>query len=267
MAIKSSFKKVMSGDHSSDYGVFVVSGVSVALALVMFLIANTVNEVKEYWFIGKTPAYTNSISVNGKGEIYAVSNIASFNFSIIEKGDTLPQAQESANSINNTIVTYLKENGIDAKDIKTTSYNAYPDYEYNPTTGSQTLKGHEVNINVSVKVRNADAAEGLLSAVGDMGVSNISGLTFTIDDDEALKREARDLAIEDAMTEATKLASKLGVKLGRVSGYYEMSNDPYYPTYDGYYGGDMKSESMSIDLERGEQKITSQVSVTFEIEE
>lgn len=264
MSIKSTFKKVMDGDHSSEYGVFVVSVISVTLALTMFLVASTVNEVREYWFIGKSPEYINVLPVTGKGEVVAATNIATFSFSIVEKGKTIAEAQNTANSRNNEIIAYLKSNGVDEKDIKTTGYNAYPDYTYNPTTGKQTLNGFEVSINVTVKARNADAGN-LLSAVGDMGVSNISGLTFTVDDKDSLKREARSLAIADARAQAEKLANELGLKLGKVTGYYEMEDYGPYPMYEGMGGDMMKSASVAPNIESGENTIVSRVSVTFEI--
>jgi uncharacterized protein YggE len=269
MALRQTFKKAFEGEKSSVYGLFVVAGISVALALVLFLLASTVAAVKSYAHIGKSPVYPSSLPVTGKGEILIMPDIASFNFSIIESGANVGEAQKKATAKNNDIIEYLKEKGLEPRDIKTTGYNAYPKYEYVAASGEQNLIGYEVNQTVTVKVRDADMAGDLLSEVGNRGVSNVSGLTFTVDDEDTLKRQARDQAIEDAKEQAVKLSEQLGVRLGKIIGYYELENPGYpYPMHED--ASMMKSsvapQALPPQIERGEQTIRAQVSVTFEIE-
>jgi uncharacterized protein YggE len=95
----------------------------------------------------------------------------------------------------------------------------------------------------------------------------VSGLTFTIDDEDKLNADARDKAIADAREKAEVLADQLGVSLVRIVGFSE-NDGGYTPMY-------MKREValMSADaaggaapeLPMGENKIISRVSVTYEI--
>jgi uncharacterized protein len=237
------------------------------IVLALYLIVISVGAIIGMSEIGKAPEYPMSIPVTGKGEVTAIPNIASFNYSVVESGKDVGEAQTKATTKNNAILDYLKSKGIEDKDIKTSGYNIYPKYEYNPTSGKQTLTGYEVNMSVTVKVRKADNAGEILSQVGTWGVSYVSGLTFTVDDEDALKRQARDMAIEDAKEQAKLLADKLGVKLGDIVSYYEMEDYSPYPMYESYAGYEksVSQASVPVQIEAGEQKIVRQVSVSFEI--
>lgn len=255
------WQKIKSGDRDASLA---LSGIALSIYLVVLIVSGILS-IGE---LGKAPEYQMSIPVNGVGEVLAIPNIASFNYSIVESGKDVAEAQNKATTKNNAIIEYLKKSGIESKDIKTGGYSIYPKYEYNPTNGKQTLNGYEINISVNVKVRKTENAGEVLSQVGTWGVSYVSGLDFTVDDIDSLKREARDLAIMDAKEQAQLLAKKLGVRLGDIVSYYENEGGGEYPMmYEGGYArSDMKSSvSVAPQVETGEQKITSKVSISFEI--
>lgn len=218
---------------------------------------------------------TATISVRGMGEVTARPDIGTFSFSVMSEGDTAAIAQNDSAEKINAINSYLKEQGIDEKDIKTSSYYLNPNYTYPERicmSGSYcppsepVIDGYEVSQTITVKIRNLDMSGDLITGVGERGATNISGLSFTIDDESNLKDEARAAAIEDAKEKAEELAADLGVRLVRITGYYE---EEFYPQYG--YGGDMmmssKMETAAVapDMPTGENQISSTVSVTFEI--
>lgn len=220
----------------------------------------------------------NTVSVAGKGEIFAKPDIATFSFSVdAEAPDAVAAQKKSADSIN-AIYAYLKANGIDEKDIKTSGYALDPKYrweqgvctQWNCPEGKQILEGYRVNQTITVKVRVTAKAGDLISNVGENGATNISGLSFTIDDDEKLKREARELAIKDARENAKKLADDLGVRLGRMVSYYENQGGYPVPMYNmamserssDSMGASMKS---SPSIPTGENTITSNVTIVYEL--
>ena len=133
----------------------------------------------------------------------------------------------------------------------------------------QVLTGYEVSQTITVKVRKTADAGGILTKVGGLGVSNISGLNFVVDDIDTVQAQARDKAIADAKDKADKLEKSLGVKFVRIINFYEGGN---YGVVG--MGGDMMSakavsfESAQVapQLPVGENKVTSQVSITYEIQ-
>lgn len=244
--------------------------------LAVFLLVLTVSELKAFRFIGSGVTATNTITVTGMGEVFAVPDTATFTVSVHEEAETVTFAQDEATKKINNIITYLKEAGIEEKDIKTVSYTVNPKYQWENTTcrdgycppGKQTLIGFEVYQSISVKVKDTKKAGELLSGVGSRGASDVSGLSFTIEDEDQLKAEARSLAIVEAQEKAEALAEELGVEVVRVVGFYEESGG-YPPPYAYGMGGDVavRAEAAMVapELPAGENKITSNVNITYEI--
>ena len=62
--------------------------------------------------------------------------------------------------------------------------------------------------------------------MGENGATNVSGPSFTVDDDTVPKSEARSKA-PMMLAKAEELATAMGVKLDGVIGFSEWSNQPY----------------------------------------
>lgn len=228
---------------------------------------------KQIEYVGQGPV---TISVSGEGEVTAVPDVGEFSFSVESEGKTASVAQSDSATKINAILAFLKEKGIAEKDIKTQNYNLYPKYRYEQRPcpmgsycpGQQVADGFTVTQTVQVKVRAVDTAGELISGVGDKGATNLSSLSFTIDDTTTLKDEARTEAIADAKAKAEVLAKQLGVRLGKMIGYYENEGgagpQPYYASMS-----DMALESakaaVAPELPRGDNKIVSNVTITYQI--
>lgn len=241
----------------------------------LFLFIAALGELKGFRYIGAGVPSSNTITVSGEGEVFAVPDRAEFSVTVREEAKTVGEAQEVATKKNNDIIVYLRGAGVEEKDIKTTSYNVYPKYEwqeikcvtYPCQSGKQELVGFEVSQTLSVKVKDTKVAGELLSGVGEKGASDVSGLSFTIEDEDTLKAEARAKAIGEAQKKAKVLAKDLNVRLVRVVGFYEDSGG-YQPYYGLGRGGDMvamESKASAPEVPVGENKIISNVNITYEI--
>lgn len=240
----------------------------------LFVFAKLVNEVKASKYVGSD--LPNTIFVNGSGEIKAVSDIASLNINLNKEGATAKEAQSLLNESIDKTLTYLKTQNIDDKDIKSEYGGLSPKYSYNnvvcyaypcPSKDPKII-GYTASQSIVVKIRDVDNASVVRTGLTEIGVTDINGPYFSIDDEELLKDEARALAIAKAKEKAKILADQLGVKLGRVISFSDNSNSRY-PTYS-------LSKSMMSDasaeaggsaptLPKGENTITSEVTITYEI--
>ena len=250
-----------------------------AFALTMlgiFLVILAVSSLKEFRFIGSGVTATNTITVSGTGDVFAVPDTATFSYSVMTTEKDVTTAQTTVNTKANAILAYLKSQGVDEKDIQTSDYSVNPHYEYGASVcpngycppGRQTLTGYDVNESVTVKVKDPTKAGTLLSGVGSKGATNVSGLSFTIDDQTALEAEARTKAISDARTKAEELAKELGVSLVRVVGFSENGRGGpiYYAKAMAMDSGMGSAPSAPApEISTGQNKITSDVSVTYEI--
>jgi len=120
---------------------------------------------------------------------------------------------------------------------------------------------------MEVKVRDLAKAGELLTGIGEVGVSNVSGLSFMIEDEDNVKNEAREQAIKEAREKAKELAKQLDVSLVRIVSFNEGGNYPIYysrvATPEAYgMGGDAKAVP---DIPTGENRIISNVTIVYEI--
>lgn len=219
-----------------------------------------------------------NITVIGEGEVLAKPDIGTFTFTVRAEGTDATEAQNVSAESMNEILAYLKDQGVEEKDVKTQYYNLNPKYRYQERIcpvgsycppGEPIIDGYEVSQSVVVKVRDLENAGTLISGVGERGATNISGLQFTIDDTDVLKEEAREKAIVDAREKAEKLADALGMRLGRMTGFWEEGDGRYYPEM--YAMDAMQDEAVgrggntAPSLPTGENTITSRVNISYEL--
>lgn len=271
------FNQIFSGTNAERISKYTAWAI---FLLACFLVVQILVGLKKFGYIGKDVYPQRTIMVSGEGEAFAIPDIATFSFSVTENGATVKQAQEKVEAKINAALSDIKEAGIEERDIQTTSYNVYPKYEWQQVyciqmvgvicpPGRNVLQGYEVSQTILVKVRDTEKAGDLVTRVGATGVSNISGLEFTIDDRDSYVQMAREKAIEEAKVNAKKLADDLGVGLGKMLYFNEVGNypSPYYA--EGMGGADMRvsavAEQVKATLPTGESKITSQVNLTYEI--
>ncbi len=246
---------------------------SIALAMVILALASyAILNFKSAKIAGEIPA---NISVTGVGEVVAIPNIAQFSFSVTAGGATADEVQKASATKINDVLAYLKEQGVEDKDVKTEGYNLYPKYKYEERMcafgsycppGEQVPDGFEVSQTVTVKVRDTAKAGTLVAGVGGKGATNISGINFIVDDLEKIKAEARAKAIDDAEAKAKILAEQLGVKTTRILSFSENQGyapQPYYAekamaVSDNAYAG-------APSLPAGEDSTTVTVNITYEI--
>lgn len=249
-----------------------------ALAIIMslYFAVKTIAEIKKYNYIGEGTAGMNTINFEGKGEVTASPDLATISFTIRENAVLLKDAQDKATAKEKLALDFLDKSGIAKKDIKAESYNSYPQYDYgNPCyssygmscTRTRKITGYEVSEYVSVKVRDLTKAGDIVKGIGAIGISEMNGPDFSIEKEDELKAQARKLAIDDAKAKAEVLAHDLGVKLVRIVNF---SENGYYPMPMYASGGMMAKEDRAVSapapqLPTGENKITSNISITYEI--
>lgn len=249
---------------------------AVVVVLGAFLAVQVIAGVMQLRYIGAGVPAANTITVSGHGESSGVPDIATFSFSVVSEKSTVEAAQADATAKANATTDYLKSVGIAEKDIQTSNYSINPQYDYIQTTctsgycpgGKQTLRGYEVRQTTTVKVRDTAKAGDLLAGVGSKGATEVSGLNFTFDDPQGVQDEARDKAIADAKAKADTLAKQLGVSIVRVTAFNENSSgyprSVMYSAADAYgKGGVIPQAAPAISV--GENKVTDDVSVTYEI--
>ena len=190
------------------------------------------------------------------------------------EASTSKEAQRLLNEMITKVLSYTKAQKIEDKDIKSEYGGVTPKYSYTqiecikypcPQRNPEVV-GYTASQTITIKIRDVDSANQIRTGLAGIGVKDISGPTFSIDDEDTLKDQAREKAITEARMKAKKLAQQLDVRLGEVTSFSE--NNSGYPMMYAK-GMDMATSSMAPqvapELPKGETKITSTVTITYEI--
>lgn len=225
------------------------------------------------WDTASNRVAPRQLSVSGEGKVAVRPDTAVFTAGVLTQAKKVREAQAENSRRSNAVIDFLKKQGVEEKDIKTIGYSINPQYAESPICLSfpcpprrpPQITGYEVRHTLEVKARDLEEADTLLEGVVAAGANEVGSIDFRVDNDEAVKAEARKKAIEDAEKKAKKLARDLGVRLGRVSGFSESGAG--FPVFaqslKGGFGGDVIS-APAPSVEPGEQEIRSIVTVTYE---
>jgi len=245
------------------------------ITLSIFLIVAAIAGLVWAWSIYKKANYptgASTIAVSAEGKITVKPDLAVINFSVVTQGVDPKNVQKTNDEKMAKAINYLKTAGIDEKDIKTTSYNLAPQYNYNwCNTGDShiycppKLVSYTLTQEVQVKLRNLEKVGEVIGNLPEQGVNEISSINFTVDNDEAFKTEARQQAITKAMTQATSVAKAADIKLGRIINIAESGYSPYYPYAEKAMGLGGVAVSAPSPIQSGSQEITVDISITYEI--
>jgi uncharacterized protein len=222
---------------------------------------------------GETPS--RSITVVGQGEVKAKPDIATVNLGVEVTAPTVSEAMTQANAQMKTILAAMKSLGIADKDVQTSNFSI--NFERtNPTAplasemtsgakteGPQTPAGfYRVNNMIQVTIRDLDKVGDVLDAAVEAGANNVWGVSFGLDDTDALEVQAREKAVADARARAESLAKLNNVSIGDVLSISEViggSPSPVYAeaaSFRGLGGG-------GAPVEPGELTFTTQIQIIY----
>jgi uncharacterized protein len=154
------------------------------------------------------------ISVSGVGTVSGEPDTLTMSFGVSVLRDSVSDAVAVAADRADAVIAALEANGVAEDDIQTTNYSIYPQYDWRNDT--QVLQGYQVTNSVTAKIRDIPSAGETIDAVTSAGGDEVtvSGVMFSIEDNEALIAAAREAAWNDALAKGDQLAALSGVSLG-----------------------------------------------------
>jgi hypothetical protein len=204
------------------------------------------------------------IWVTGLGKVTAIPDVAILSLGVEAQTATVAEAQTQAAIAMDAVMDVLNDYGVASKDIKTQYYSIYPLRRWDD--GKETLIGYRVSNTVTVKIRNIEDTGGIIDAVTAAGgdYTRINGISFTIDDPDAYKVEAREKAMADAKAKAEQLAQLSGVTLGKP--IYIAESDGYMPIlYREFDLMEGAPSAATTPISPGETEISLTVQVVYAI--
>src|SRR5215211_3388693 len=152
------------------------------------------------------------VTVVGHGEIKGAPDTATVQIGVEAEAATAKDALAQNSAQAQAVQEKLTKLGVDAKDIQTSNFSINPTY----ASDGRQVTGYHVSNMVTVKIRQLDQAGTLLDQVVQAGANSIQGISFSVENPEALLDQARKAAIENARARATQLAGASGTAVGDV---------------------------------------------------
>ncbi|ANY21170.1 26 kDa periplasmic immunogenic protein precursor [Tsuneonella dongtanensis] len=162
------------------------------------------------------------------------------------------------------VIARIKSLGIAADDIQTTGINLGAQYDYDQARQRPIFRGYQASNRVSVTLRDVSRAGPVLDALVAAGATDLSGPSFSMDDDSAPRAQARKAAFDKARAQAAEYARWAGYTGVRVVSISEAVN-PGRPMPMLEREAVQSMDAKSTPVEPGLVGTSVTVSVTFEM--
>ena len=205
--------------------------------------------------------------VTGEGKVTAAPDVVLLRLGIESEAKTVAEAQSNATGVMGEVVKRLKSNGVSEKDIQTQRFSIYATRKWIKDEEREQIIGYRVTNIVNAKIRQMDKAGTIIDAVAEAGgdLTRIENISFTVDEPAPYYREARDKAIDDAMTKAKQIAKVAEVKLGKPIYISEGATyDP--PMRDAYKMEAVASGVSATPISPGELEFYLTIQMVYEID-
>ncbi|MET4428007.1 uncharacterized protein YggE [Mycolicibacterium sp. 624] len=199
------------------------------------------------------------VTVVGEGKVQGAPDTVTVNAAIESTASDATAAMNQTNERMTAVIDAVANQGIDRKDISTTDVSLSPQYGDN-----SVITGYRASNSIAVKIRSIDAASPTITAIQTTGgnATRINSVSFSIEDNSQLVKDARARAFNDAKDRAQQYSQLSGLSLGDVISISEVdsgSTPPPTPM--------PRFEAMQADapLQPGEQTVGFSVTVVWEL--
>jgi len=155
-------------------------------------------------------AVMNTITVGASGSVMVDPDIAYVRVAVETKAETAAKAQQANAERFAAVEKVLYEQfKIDKKDVQTSGFNVYPEYNYTERDGRK-LVGYNATHSLQVAYRQLGDIGKLLDALANAGANRIDGVQFGTEKAEQYELEALKKAMANAKAKADTLAASAG---------------------------------------------------------
>jgi uncharacterized protein YggE len=200
------------------------------------------------------------VTVVGEGKVDGTPDTLTVSLSVAATAPDAAGASNQTTTRTNAVTDALVGQGIDRKDIGTTTVTLQPQYGGSDNT---TVVGYQSSNSIDVKVRKIETGPQVLGAVTTAGgdATRINSVTYSIEDDSQLVKDARGRAFDDARNRAQQYAQLSGLELGKVLSITEAgAATPPTPTTARF-----DAVAAPVPLSPGQQTVGFSVTVVWEL--
>ncbi len=207
-----------------------------------------------------------TISLSATGTIKTTPDMVEIATGVTSEAPSAREALDKNTVAMTKVVETLKEEGIDPMDIQTANFSVGPVYEQRPYDGPEgkapVVVGYRVSNQVRITLHDTAKLGAILDRVVSLGANQIDSIEFGVEEPEALKDEARKLALKNVTDNARLYAEAAGVWLGKIVSITEEESS-YQPRYAG--AAARMEMAKDVPIEAGTASVEVRVRVTWEL--
>ncbi len=201
------------------------------------------------------------VNVTGEGIVKVEPDEVLIKSRIEHEGESATEVKKQNDVVVGKVISYLKSQGLEDKDIQTDYMNLNKRYDYNDKTYS-----YVANQAISITLHNIKGYEKIMKGLLENGLNRIDGIQFRSSEMEKYEKEARKLAVLDAKSRAKELAQPLGQEIGKAISISEMDYNSFQPVYRMDAAVEMSAEKAGEQsIAPGELEIKIKVNIGFEL--
>lgn len=210
------------------------------------------------------PDQPRQVTVVGSGQVQGVPDTLTTEAGIESVASDVTSAMNQTSERVQAVIDALIDAGVERKDISTTQVSLQPQYG-SDQSGTSTITGYRAGNMIRVKVEPESASQVLAvitRAGGD--ATRINGVSYSIEDDSHLVRDARERAFNDAKDRAEQYAQLAGLHLGRVISISEVAGTTPPPVPVGM-PAPRAAMAAPVPVEPGQQTVSFSVTAVWEL--
>ncbi len=246
---------------------FFIVGLVLLVSLILLVNVNISNQSLKSNFIGLDSQRLPSIRVSGEASILTSPDTAQISFSVITESEDTANAISENNRKTETVIDYLKKEGIEDKHIRTSGFNLQPlrKRKRDPKTGQSSMEiyGYRVTNRIEVEVKDLEKTGTITGGAVKAGANSVRNLRFLVSNEEEYKKEARAKAISKARKKAEEIISSLDAELGRIISFSE--DKDFSPPISRVSMAEVADSAYEVPIKPGENEIKVNVTLEYEI--
>lgn len=151
----------------------------------------------------------NTMTVNGRGKVTAIPDIAVIRLGVLTTGENLNEIQEENASISQVVISTLRQMGL--TDIRTHQYSIEKLYDYQDNI--RIDRGYSVRNILELRTDMPDTAGHLIDTAVSLGANLVESITFEVSMMDQYYIEALNMAFANATDKAQSIAIEFGARL------------------------------------------------------
>jgi uncharacterized protein YggE len=205
------------------------------------------------------------VMVAGDSIVQAQPDTAIITIAVVTQNRSAISAQQDNAAKTDAVVRALKAAAGSGAEVKTSGYSVQPQRVYKENQ-PPTITGYEARNSVTVTLSDLTKVGSVIDASAQAGANDISGIAFTLRQDQQARDRALSEATREAVSKAQVIARALGGRVVRIvevqeEGFQQRPPVPMYQTE-----AFMAKQSVPTPIEVGSLDISSKVQVIAEVE-